>query len=128
MTTRQDQLDKFVKAIRVTQSVNFPKLAKDVGLSFTSDILPALRGTGPLRAQVQEVLIEIKYELLNHSLEMAKAGKSKYGTSPDAAAIKAMIGHIDSGVLLGGDSEDHANGADISNHLDRLGLATKVQS
>lgn len=109
---QQDQSVKgrFLKQLRVTQSIGFPHVARAAGLDF-AEVHKLMRTDPAFVDSINLVLQEIKYDLLDKLLEVARSGKSQYGSKPDAAAIKAVIAAIDSGVLTGsvgdaGPSED----------------------
>lgn len=118
--TREEQ--KFVDRVRLEKAVDFPRIARDVGLTFSVHLLPKLKVEGPLRTAVKEALVELKYELLQLSLSVAKVGRKTYGASPDPASIKMIVGLIDSGALLGEAQEAPEDDSNMQEHIARLGL------
>lgn len=113
-------LRQFVQQLRTAKSVDFPRCAVIVGLSYHSDIKPAF-ALSWFRTEIDKVLEEFRFHLVNLAMDAAMHGKSD-GT-PDLAYIREVIKIIDSNVLIPGSKTDGSGGAvDISEHLARLGL------
>lgn len=121
MMSDGDIKGKFIIQLRLTQSIGFPYVARAAGLDF-AEVHKLMRTDPAFVDSINLVLQEIKYDLLDKLLEVARSGKSQYGSKPDAAAIKAVIAAIDSGVLTGsvGDSGPSEDGdGDL---MKRLGI------
>ena len=112
---------KFLKQLRVTQSIGFPHVARAAGLDF-AEVHKLMRTDPAFVDAINLVLQEIKYDLLDKLLEVARSGKSQYGSKPDAAAIKAVIAAIDSGVLTGSVGESGPSEGGDGDLMKRLGI------
>lgn len=112
---------KFLKQLRVTQSIGFPHVARAAGLDF-AEVHKLMRTDPAFVDAINLVLQEIKYDLLDKLLEVARSGKSQYGSKPDAAAIKAVIAAIDSGVLTGSVGESGPSEDGDGDLMKRLGI------
>jgi len=122
MVTNEDSVKgRFLKQLRITQSIGFPQVARKAGLDF-ADIHHLMRTDAGFVDEINLVLQEIKYDLLDKLLEVARSGKSQYGSKPDAASIKAVIAAIDSGVLTGSVGESGPGEDGEEDLMKRLGI------
>ena len=120
MAATQEQLEKFVQQVRAGRSVEFPSVARSVGLNWFKDVKPLLETNPIFYEALQEVLEEMKYELYQCLLKTGRDGKS--GRPPEIAYIKEVIKFIDSGAILGKSTAGLGEGGDagLAEHLEAL--------
>lgn len=114
----------FLNQVRTTKSVDFPEAARKVRLDYFKDIEPYLL-ISEFRVRVEEVIKEIRFELVNRALSVGLNGKADDGLTPDLSYINAVIKHLDSGILLPPIKAgvDDPKDEDLTDHLSRLGLS-----
>lgn len=117
---KQEKLDKFVEEVRTLRSVDFPLVARRVGLDYFEDIEPEMESP-EFRLRVERALKEIKFELVDKALTVGRTGKDKE-LSPELSYIKQVISYIDSGILFPEKKRDDVDQEAVNERLRRLGL------
>lgn len=97
----------FLAQVKALQTVNLPKVAAMVGLSWFKDLKPMLDTNPEFKTNLEELLEEMKYNALELIQGTGRDGK-KVGRNPEITYLKAIIASIDSGELLGRASEGKA--------------------
>jgi hypothetical protein len=113
-------LENFVKSVRAQCSINFPLIASDLGLSWDR-IKKEIDKDGWFKEELSLALEEIKHDICDAILKAAIHGKSGAGRG-DLTSAKWVIGVINSGALLGGDTEEGGGGGLSDGELKALGL------
>lgn len=102
--------DKFLLQVQAERSIAFPSIARAVNLDWFNEVLPYLEANATELTRLQNVLKEMKFELLNNVLKVARDGKVRAGINADVNSVKFIIQMIDSGAVLGDSSKAIANG------------------
>ena len=120
---------EFCKNIQSSKCINFPKLARGMGLDYFADIEPMLSQDTDFAHALRSALKEIKFDLMDKVLEVAKDGKALNGPTPELSYVNAIIKHIDSDSIISEMKEEEkpqeAQGMtaeQMNEHLKRLGL------
>lgn len=126
MKVPKHKLEEFINTVRVQGSIDFPSIARKMQLKWHKDLLPIVDTDADFRGQLEDVLSEIKYDLLNRLLSTARNGKQP-GSNSDISYVNAMIKHIDSGAVLGGAREEDGGRRapteeEVKAHLKRLNI------
>lgn len=127
MAVTLEQMQSFCTQVAAIGSVNFPALARGMGLNWFKDIQPLIESNPAFAELLKDTLNEMRFQLLQRLCEAALNGKLRSGPPVDAGAIKEMVKLIDSGAILGSVGEGglgkrEPNASDISEHLKRLNL------
>lgn len=125
MKVTKEQLSDFVKQLIISQSLDFPSVARSQGLNWFKDLLPLLTTNLDFRASIEEALSDFKYALLNGIFQIAHDGKPRTGRVVEISYVKEIIKYIDSGALFGAVKEEKEPEVDeetIQRHLARLNL------
>ncbi len=118
-------MDAFVSQMNAEGTLHFPRLAKQVGVDWHDDMLPALRKDPALRQTLKNAIDNLRYEMLDNLYKGARDGKNPHKMI-DASMINAMLKVFKAGVVDELAEEEKAEGEidqeAIKKHLDRLGL------
>lgn len=125
-----DKHKLFISQVRAAKSINFPLVAKELGLNWFKELKPLLKSDKEFLSGLEETIEEIRYHLLSLVFKAANDGKQGVGKDPDVHTINAAIKHIDSGALLGIASDD-AGGSGLTEeqlkkHLERLNMTAVI--
>ena len=123
--------EEFCLRIIASDDLNLFRIAKEMGFSWSRDILPLLREGGPFADAVSDALQSVRFAYIGALSRSAKYGKSQ-GLDVNPMAIKEILRMIDSNTLLipkgaNGDAKGKRSVSeeDIEGHLARLNLAPK---
>lgn len=118
------KLSDFVKQVRAAQTVNLPAVARSLNMDWFREVRPELARNPQFLGAMQEVMEEIKYELMQKVLDVGLNGKRRTGKDPEISYVRAIIQFIDSGAPLGQivDMAGPENNVDMERHLKRLNL------
>lgn len=136
MVATFEELEKFVTQVKLLHTIDFPRVAEQLGLDWHNDLYPRLKVDMEFRAKLECYLQSLKFMLLDKVLISGIQGKKGYGQDPETSYINAIIKHIDSGSLLGEIPEEEIveeesqgpTPEEVERHLKRLNLPNETDS
>ncbi len=124
------KIDQFIRQCRVSRSVNFPQVCKDLEMDWFGEIKPAIEANERYQKMVQEHLEEIRYHIISKIAETAIEGRPRNGRAPDTGSATAFMKFVDKGAILGKMPEEKEEGKpkgltpeEEAEHLKRLNIA-----
>jgi hypothetical protein len=129
MAVTEEQIAQFIGQLRELQSLDFPFVARAIGLNWFTDLAP-LKDTHPtFRSLMEEYLQEVKFSLLQRVHRVGREGKRPGGGDAEVSHINAIIKFIDSGAILGSSAKSGTkvfSPEEERAHLKRLGYSEEA--
>lgn len=120
---------QFVLRVEALEDMNFPMIAKAMGLNWFTEVKPALESDKEFKEAFMNALGMIKFSLLSSVLAVGRHGKQSSG-SPELSYVKFIIDLIDKGGILEAAKEEvkevPLDAEALQRHLERINQAPVV--